>query len=153
MTEPMSPRLVSSRSTRLLNALANHPDIRPHLGGAGALEIGEMPDDWVFLIGDAGGGLFMRNAPNIYEGHWLFTEGGQPALTLAKAMVSAMLYGLGAEMVWGAVPVDNRRCRIFTRLAGLTSLGIHERPYQTIELFVARRGPSGIHCRPVYGER
>jgi hypothetical protein len=132
--------MIRSTSTELLDSLLNHPNIRPHIGDGGPLEsTPDIFDRAVLLVGEQGGGLFVSSTPESYEAHWLFTKGGKAALALAKAMVSAMLYEHEAEMVWGQVPVQNRRCRIFTRLAGFTSLGFHERPDQTFELFVARR--------------
>lgn len=125
-------RFQRSHDVEALNALLNHPRIRPNMGGEGVLDGAPLLD--IFYLSDTGGMLF-HGSEGIYEGHYLFTA---PApYELALGMVRACMLE-EAELVWGRVPVGNRAARIFTRRIGFTSLGIRAAPFQA-EIFYRGR--------------
>jgi len=74
-----------------LNGVANHPDVRPALGGEGKLDQGPLlanPEN-VALEGEHGGFVAIKLAPGLYECHSMFLPEGR-----GKAAQAAMEEGL-----------------------------------------------------------
>jgi len=74
-----------------LNGVANHPDVRPALGGEGQLDQGPLlanPEN-VALEGEHGGFVAIKLAPGLYECHSMFLPEGR-----GKAAQAAMEEGL-----------------------------------------------------------
>jgi hypothetical protein len=117
-----------------LNALLNHPRIRPNMGGEGELD--GTPLLGIFYLSDHGGMLFHESDPGLWEGHYLFTA--RAPYDLALGMVRAFMLEARPRMLWGRVPVANRAARLFSRKIGLTSLGIRQRPFPA-EIFAWKR--------------
>lgn len=70
-----------------LNSVANHPDVRPWLGGAGQIDLGRVianPAN-VALAGRHGGFLGMKVQDGIYECHSLFLPEGRGAFAREAA--------------------------------------------------------------------
>lgn len=111
-----------------LNELANHPDIRPGVGGDGTsyLDLGPVlanPDNYV-LLGPHGGFVATWTAPHTYEVHtFILPEGrGQAAYELAQEFLATMTE-VGAEVIWTRVAEDAPHVRRFTLKAGFTPCG------------------------------
>jgi hypothetical protein len=123
----------------MISNLLNHPDIRPFMGGEGVLDAELLPPH-VYLGDHRGGMLFIENMPNVYEGHYLFTRATRlrEKIEIASSMIVKMLLEHEAELIWGQVPIANRKARWFTRQIGLSPLGFRQRPYPS-EIFGVRR--------------
>lgn len=66
--------LTRTMDATALNAVANHPDVRPWLGGEGPLDLNgaaQNPNN-VVLVTEGGGFLLIKHEPGIYEVHTLF---------------------------------------------------------------------------------
>jgi hypothetical protein len=113
-----------------LNALANHPAVRPTCGGDG-----ESPIDLTPFVNDRhnhavawnnGAFLFGWSAPQTYEVHIMVRpEGrGSAAYQMAPFGIAYML-NLGMERLWARVSKDARALRHYTRAAGFKRCGQH----------------------------
>ncbi len=82
------------------------------------------------LISDHGFFFLEPITSSILEGHINFKpEGrGREALHAMKAGLRYAFEGIGAAVVFGRIPVENRAARMLARLAGMKSDGI--RPHQ-----------------------
>lgn len=118
--------------------LINHPTIRPHCGGDGKsyadpAEI--LADQHSVLLFDEGGGQFFHwKGPGIFEAHSFYLVRGREAIERGREAVARMFSEFGAEKVWRATPIENRRARWFNRQLGFRSLGEIEL-YGPCELF------------------
>jgi hypothetical protein len=62
-----------------LNTVANHPDVRPFLGGAGELDLSGFtrpPENFAFEF-EHGGIIFQKLEHGVYEGHSMFLPEGR----------------------------------------------------------------------------
>lgn len=111
-----------------INALVNHPAIRPTCGGDGK----SFLDFTAFLASDKNhalvwrGGCFLLgwSAPQTYEVHCaVLPEGrGRGAYAKARSMVAHMT-ALGAERLWARVQTNADGLRHFTAQAGFSRCG------------------------------
>lgn len=112
-----------------INYLANHPDIRPHIGGDGASVI-DMTDamadgDNIFLGGEHGAFCCIWSGPNAYEVHTMVLPQGRGAWALAFARLGfAYMAAHGARQIWTMVHPDARNVKAFTLRAGFKPAGI-----------------------------
>lgn len=120
--------MIRSHDADYINHLANHPDIRPYIGGDGASELDlsqvlANPDN-VFLTGEAGGFIATWTAPETYEIHTLILpEGrGAQAYMLGRAGIKWMAKR-GATHLWTRVDRKHRHTRIFALKAGFKAAG------------------------------
>lgn len=62
-----------------LNEVANHPSVRPRLGGLGLLDLAPLIENPanVTLVAEGGGWIFVAMIPGIYEVHTLFLPHGR----------------------------------------------------------------------------
>lgn len=111
-----------------LNALANHPEVRPTCGGDG-----QSPLDFSQFVSDpknhavswdCGAFLFAWSAPHTYEVHIIvLPEGrGRAAYRMARKGI-AYIVAEGAERLWARVAKDARGLRHYTAQAGFTPCG------------------------------
>jgi len=131
------------------NVIANHPEVRPTLGGDGKSLMDFRPaiqfrDVYWFLINDEGDGatLFEQHAPNTFEFHTMFLPScrGKRAMKAGRDMLHEMFTEHGAEVIWGGAPVSNRAARMFNRYCGGISHGIRLTPDNgEVEIFSNRR--------------
>lgn len=128
-------RFERSTDVVTLNALLNHPRIRPHMGAEGYLDGAPLLENGFMYLSDHGGMLF-HGDDGILEGHYLFTERG--CYGTALAMVEQCVLEIGFRALWGRIGLINRAARLFTRRLGFTSLGIRQRPFPA-ELFIWKR--------------
>lgn len=115
-----------------INALVNHPSIRPHIGGDGEsvldLSAAVANEDNVFLLGSHGGFAFTWSGPGVFEVHtFILPEGrGAEALELATLARDAMQDMFGATHLWTRVHPDAGNVRAFTLKAGFSPAGSHK---------------------------
>lgn len=83
--------------------------------------------------------LFQWEGGDTYSVHWFFAARGREALTVGADMLSAIFDLYGAQAVFGMIPVENRKSRLFTRWLGCTSRGLIDRPDGQVELFIMGR--------------
>lgn len=109
----------------IINAFANHPDIRPHIGGAGILDLTvAVTEPNVFLFGEHGGFCLSWSAPATYEVHTMIAPEGRGTWAFEAARQSIeFMAGLGADHLWTRVHPDARHTAIFTRKMGFRPCG------------------------------
>lgn len=114
----------------LLNHLANHPEIRPHIGGdvTQPIDLTEFAsrEEHIGLVGEHGGFLCSWTAPHCYEVHTLILpEGrGRWAYDFARAGRDWM-QEFGALHLWTRVHPQAPHVRRFTLRAGFKPAGQH----------------------------
>lgn len=111
-----------------LNAIVNHPAVRPGVGGDGESWLDLAPvvanHENYALLGPHGGFLATWTAPRTYEVHtFILPEGrGKAAYDLAQEFLSHMT-AEGAEMIWTRVARTAPHVRRFTLRAGFEPCG------------------------------
>lgn len=80
----------------------------------------------ITLVSDHGFFFLEPITPSVFEAHMAFTnEGrGKEALHAARAGLRHCFEALGALVVFGRIPVENKAARLFTRMIGLRSFAI-----------------------------
>lgn len=117
--------MTPTKDAAVINHYANHPDIRPFIGGDGELDLSNaIYDPHVALFGEFGGFVFSWTAPETYEVHTLIApEGrGQWAFDFAKLAIVHMV-SIGASHLWTRVKPEHRHTAIFTRKMGFKPCG------------------------------
>jgi hypothetical protein len=117
--------MIRTRDADLINGFANHPEIRPFIGGVGELDLSAATRDPHFaLAGGYGCFVLTWTAPETYEVHTLITpEGrGQWAFAFARDCIAYMV-GQGASHLWTRVHPKHRHTAIFTRKVGFKPCG------------------------------
>lgn len=114
------------RDAALVNRFANHRDIRPYIGGKGALDLSALTHDpHVCLIGAHGGFCLAWTAPRTWEIHTLIAPKGRGAWAenFARQSLNYMIHVAEADLLWTRVHPDHRHTAIFTRRMGLKPCG------------------------------
>lgn len=111
-----------------LNALANHPDIAPHVApGYADISLETVYRDVNAIVtGDARGVIVMTPlGRGIYQWHWLLTPEvrGSAALRLARQVIEKAFTKFGAIGIYGATPRVNRAARLMNRAIGARPIG------------------------------
>jgi hypothetical protein len=117
--------MTPTRDADLINGFANHPDIRPYIGGVGELDLSAATaDPHIALFGEHGGFTYIWTAPETYEVHTLITRDGrgQWAFDAAKESIAYMV-GQGASHIWTRVHPTHRHVALFTRKMGFKPCG------------------------------
>lgn len=102
-----------------LNDVANHPDVRPHLGGAGDIDLSELiaDDVNVALVSDNGGFLYVHLGGFVFEVHSMFLPGAN-AVAAARASLDHMFARTECIEVMTKVPAPNRAALGLVRACG-----------------------------------
>ncbi|WP_422057962.1 hypothetical protein [Sphingomonas sp.] len=121
--------LEPSRDGERINALVNHPAIRPHVGGDVArpldLSAAVADCDNFFLLGEHGGFACCWSAPSVFEVHtFILPEGRGPWAAQAAADGIALMAQHGARHLWTRVAPDAENVRSYTLRAGFTPAGV-----------------------------
>jgi hypothetical protein len=107
---------------RRLNAVANHPDVRPWIGGAGALDLQPLVGDPanVAIEAEHGGWVFVKHEPGTYELHTLFAPEGRGRRCLAawREAERFMFTATDAREIVTRVPAHNAGADFAARLCG-----------------------------------
>lgn len=107
---------------RFLTEVANHPDVRPWLGGEGPLDLTAVisnPENYA-LVTDGGGWVIHKLEPGVYELHSLFLPGGRgkPFFAAAREMFRFMFTRTEATEILTKCPDDNPGARMAASLVG-----------------------------------
>ena len=107
-----------------INAVANHPDVRPHIGAPelGELDFAEAVENdknW-FLMGEHGGYVLVWSAPAVHEVHvCILPEGrGKWAAQARQAMLDYAKAN-GAKMLWARIAPTAKFVSLFARRGGM----------------------------------
>ncbi len=112
-------------SPDFLESVANHPRVRPYIGGEGEFRAG---DSWANSIGlewDCGGVVFMQEAPGIYSGHLVFARKTQGALEKVREAFAHMFDTVKARQIRADFPSHYAHVRRIVRALGMRHLGTH----------------------------
>lgn len=110
-----------------INAVVNHPAVRP---GVGLVDMGDLdmspvigePHWW--LMGEHGGFALMWSAPGVREVHTFILPEGRGRWA-AKARSEGIAYARehGTRMLWTKVPDGARHVEAFARAGGMKDCG------------------------------
>lgn len=120
--------LVRSHDAARINAVVNHPEVRPHVGApdAGDLDVTDLverPEHW-FLMGDHGGFMLSWSAPGVREVHtFVLPEGRGKWAEDARAAMLDYARKNGTEMLWTKIAEDDRHVIRYARQGGMQFTG------------------------------
>jgi hypothetical protein len=125
-----------------INAVVNHPEVRPYVGPgnffADVAPLVENAANW-FLMGEYGGFGLIQTSSTVHEIHTFILPDGRGAW--ARAAAQALLDFArknGDSMVWTKVPSDQKNVEAYTRRAGLRATGekteVFGKPYKIFKL-------------------
>lgn len=131
--------LLRCHDAERVNAVVNHPDVRPHVGApdAGDLDVTELvarPEHW-FLMGEHGGFMLGWSAPDTREVHTFILPSGRGKWA-NEARTAMLEYAKehGAKVLWTKVPEDAKHVIRYTLQGGMqftgTVLELFGKPYQ-----------------------
>lgn len=131
---------------RFLNKVANHPDVRPGMGGTGLIDVSSVianPVNYAFVT-DAGGWVLHRHEPGAYEIHSMFLpEGrGKPYFTGGVELIRWIFVHTDAREILTRIPANNRGAQFAGRYFGFRERfarraafdGEHDISYQALTL-------------------
>jgi hypothetical protein len=122
---------------RWLNAIANHPEVRPWIGGAGELDLSSLiSDPGNFALGARGGGwVFVRHEPGTYELHTLFLPEARGWACRDAWLVAErfMFTATDAREIVTRVPAHNRAAALAATLCGFQERFAREGAFHTHE--------------------
>lgn len=116
--------LTRSFDAERINAVVNHPAVRPHVGAPelGDLDLSdviERPEHW-FLMGDHGGFLLQWSAPHTREVHtFVLPEGRGKWAQEARAAMIRYASDHGTKMLWTKILDEDRHTIRFARQGGM----------------------------------
>lgn len=120
--------LERSHDAARINAVVNHPEVRPHVG---APEIGELdltelvkrPEHW-FLMGGHGGFMLSWSAPGVREVHtFVLPEGRGKWAENARAAMLDYARDNGTQMLWTKIAEGDRHVIRYARQGGMQFTG------------------------------
>ncbi len=133
--------IARTHDAAFLNAVANHPDVRPWLGGEGEADLSPLitnPEN-VTLVAPNGGFVLVKIAPGIYDTHSLFLPTGRHRTIEAMREAAAWMFEReGATELVTTVPCPNRAASALARLAGFQPIGFRRRYWPRVG------GPDGV---------
>lgn len=107
-----------------INAVVNHPDVRPFVGGDSDEELDltplvERPEHW-FLMDEHGGFLLAWSAPGIREVHtFVMPEGRGQWAADRRAEMLDYARANGTKMLWTKIPPTWPHVERFARQGGM----------------------------------
>lgn len=142
-----------------LNEVANHPAVRPHVGGDGPIDLTEAlakPGN-IGLECDSGGFFLTQHSPGVYEVHSLFLpDNGTKPIRAMRAAQEWMFTRTDCGVILSKVPKANKAAKGFAIAGGLAP--IFERddallgPCEYVELGVMRWAMRSAYLE-AHGER
>lgn len=117
-----------SRNAERINAVVNHPDVRPFVGApeAGALDLSALvarPEHW-FLMGTHGGFMLSYTAPFTREVHtFVLPEGRGIWANAARAAMIDYAREHGTKMLWTKIDEEQRHVIHYARQGGMQFSG------------------------------
>jgi hypothetical protein len=125
------PHLRETRDAARANEVCNNHTVLPglSLGVFDSIDLTPLVtnDRNHLLMGEFGGALLIWTAPGVYDVHdFVLPEGrGSWARDAAQDVFAFVFDTLGARLLWTQTPVENRASRMFNRILGFKSEGIH----------------------------
>lgn len=123
-TVPSLPTVARTMSAAHLNAVANHPDVRPWLGGDGPLDLTATLANQANLafVTEHGGFVLIAHGQSRYEAHSLFLPDGRgrEAIDAMHAVRDYIFAMTDAREIVTKVPCANRPAAALARMAGFT---------------------------------
>lgn len=128
-----------------LNTVANHPGVRPHLGGEGALDFTDAlanPNN-VGFIGNSGGFIAQRlDCFGLYEGHSMFLQGHEDStIDCLRELLTYLFVETDCSELITKIPEYNRGAVGLGRSAGFRTLFERENAWDV---------PGGSKCKVSY---
>ena len=106
-----------------LEAVANHPRVRPYIGaGTDPIAAGDSWQRTVALEWDEGGIVFMLEAPGVYSAHWVFLPKTKEVIGKAREALRYLFTHTDAQRVIGKTPLQLRHARKAALAAGMNHL-------------------------------
>lgn len=135
--------MVRTSDPGLLNDVANHPDVRPWLGGDGPVNLAPLitpPGNVTLMLEDGGGGFIgVQCGPGVYDIHSLFVPSlrrfSKPAMQEACAY---MFHVAAARELITCIPANNRAATSLAKTAGFVPNGWRSHCWPTMG------GPYGV---------
>jgi hypothetical protein len=126
-----TPLLALSADVTCANDICNNPTVFPGLsmGTTEPIDLAPLLESNrnFLLLGEFGGALLIWTAPGVYDIHdFVLPEGrGKWAREAAQDVFAFAFHVLRARMIFATTPTDNRASRLFNRILGFTSEGVH----------------------------
>ena len=124
-----------TRDADLVNRIANHPAVRPHIGASGQGEI-----DFTAVVADDanvcvelehGVMLFVPKGPGVYELHTLITPEGRGSAVLPAAHKAfGFMFSNGCEVLLTFAPASNRPAALMARRAGFKATSVEPNAWE-----------------------
>lgn len=132
----LSSSVIRTLDATFLNGVANHPEVRPWLGGDGELDLKGLianPDNIVGVTTAHGGFIAEHHGSGRYEVHSLFLpEGlGQTAVRAMRDACDYIFSTSDAVELVTKVPESNAAAKGLAQLAGFAALFIASVPWST----------------------
>ncbi len=152
-------RIGRDTDAAFLNSVANDPDVRPHLGGSGPLDLAPVlaaPGN-IGLVCDIGGFLLTRIEPGVFEVHSMFLPGhGAKPVKAMRAAQEWMFTRTECATILSKVPKGNTRAKGFAVIGGLRPIFERDHeilgPCEFVELGIMRWA-MGAAALETHGER
>lgn len=121
--------MLDSAKTRLLNFVANQPEVLPGIApGRDCIDLSHFLDKpGTILVGDEHGLiLLVRDLCGQYEGHYLITDTAdrRKMVKLARLAIAEAFTKHGASSIKGVTPRGNLGARALNRALGFTPTGL-----------------------------
>ncbi len=113
-----------ARIPDFLEYCANHPRVRPWIGGEGEIRAGKTWDGTIALEWREGGVIFMRQSPGVYEGHLVFVR-VKDAMAKVREAVDYLFTHSDAIALTATVPEGYWHVARICRALGMTERGGH----------------------------
>lgn len=122
MTMPNTPTLRRTLSADYLNTVANHPDVRPYIGGEGDLDLSELlasPANFALQF-EGGGFIALALGAGIYDVHTLTLAGARGAVAseVAEQAQNWMFAHTDCVELVTRVPASNKAAAAFATAHG-----------------------------------
>ena len=122
--------MFKTRSYKLVDAIANHPDVRPTIEmGDYYIQSAELisnPNNVVYADENGHGiVIFVGLRPGVYQIHVGFLKHGRGGIARRAIMwcMDDLWQRYDASKIVAAIPLQLRACRLLCRLVGFRSLG------------------------------
>jgi hypothetical protein len=102
-----------------LERIANHPRVRPFIGGSGEFRAGESWDRTIALEWDEGGVVFLAEAPGVYSAHLVFLPKTKDVAGKVRAALDYLMPD-HADRVLADFPSGFRHVRRLAERIGFT---------------------------------
>lgn len=135
-----------TRSARLVDAIVNHPSIRPTIEwGSHRIESADfLSDERNLVLADENGiAILAYREPGIYQAHLAFIPEGRGAVMLksCRKALDSLFTEYGAKIIYAKIPNQLKASKLACRWLGFTSLGPDDTGLQ--ETFMLERDDHG----------